>query len=171
MELLVLSLLHYISHGWTFDDCEKSTAIDKDVHPALFCVFLMFGSTVLYQKWVSTPINLSEAQSDMQEYSKAGFPGCIGLSDCTHIVTDQCEYHLKNNHLGAKISLTTRTFNLTCNHHCRILHSTHRRLGKWNNQTMVWGDLFVSGIRDGSILDKVDFELLTHDKVGSLKTL
>jgi hypothetical protein len=27
----------------------------------------------------------------MKEYSEAGFPGCVGSSDCTHIVTDRCE--------------------------------------------------------------------------------
>ncbi len=36
---------------------------------------------------------------------------------------------------------------------------------------MVWLDLFVSGICDGSILDNVPFELLACDKMGSLKTL
>ena len=82
-----------------------------------FCVFLVYGSTVLYKRWVLTPVNLPEAQSNMKEYSLAGFTDCIGSCDCTHIVTDKCEYNLRNKHLGAKLSLTTRTFKLTCNHH------------------------------------------------------
>ncbi len=32
VELLLLGLLRYLGHGWAFDDCEESTAIDKDVH-------------------------------------------------------------------------------------------------------------------------------------------
>jgi hypothetical protein len=107
----------------------------------------------------------------MHEYSRPGFPGCVGLLVCTHIITDCCQYNLKNNHLGAKSSLTMRTFNLTCNCHCRISDSTHGGPDRWNNQTMVRLDLFVSGIHDGSILDNVSFELLAHDKIGSLKTL
>jgi hypothetical protein len=91
VELLVLGLFCYLSHGWTFNDCKESTAIDKDVHRMFFCVFILFGSTILYKKWVSTPINLLEAKSNMHEYSKAGFPGCIGPSDCTNIITDCCE--------------------------------------------------------------------------------
>jgi hypothetical protein len=75
VELLVLGLLCYLGRGWTFDNCEESTAIDKDVHHVFFCVFIEFGSTVLYQKWVLTPVNLPEAQSNMKEYSIAGFPG------------------------------------------------------------------------------------------------
>ena len=45
---------------------------------------------------VLTPVNLPEALSNMKEYSMAGFPSCVGSSDCTHIVTDWCEYNLKN---------------------------------------------------------------------------
>jgi hypothetical protein len=100
VELLLLGSLRYLGRGWTFDDCEESTAIDKDVHRNFFRVFLEFGSTFLYKKWVLTPVNLPEALSNMKEYSVAGFPGCVGSSDCTHIVTDRCEYNLKNNHLG-----------------------------------------------------------------------
>ena len=92
VELLLLGLLRYLVRGWTFDDCEESTAIDQDVHRSFFRVFIKFGSTVLYKKWVLTPVNLPEALSNMKEYSEAGFPGCVGSSECTHIVTDKCEY-------------------------------------------------------------------------------
>jgi hypothetical protein len=171
VELLVLGLLCYLGHGWTFNNCKESTTIFKDVHCMFFCVLFLFSSTILYRKWALTPVNLPESKSNMHEYSKAGFPGCVGLSDCMHIITDCCQYNLKNYHLGVKSSLTTRTFNVTCNHHHRILHSTHGGPGRWNNQTLVWLDLFVSGICDGSILDNVSYELLACDKMGSLKTL
>ena len=95
VELLVLGSLRYLGHGWTFDDCEESTAIDKEVHCCFFHVFILFGSTELYKKWVMTPENLPEANSNMHEYSQAGFPGCVGSCDCTHIVTERCEYKLK----------------------------------------------------------------------------
>ena len=99
----------------------------------------------------------------------AGFPGCVGSSDCTHIVTDRCEYNLKNHHLGAKNSLTTRTFNLTCNHHRQILYITNGGPGRWNDQTMVRLDIFISGISDGIVLEDVSFELLAHDKKDRIK--
>jgi len=69
VELLILGLLHYLGRGWTFDDCEESTTIDSDVHRSFFRVFIKFGSTVLYKKWVLTPVNLPEALSNMKEYS------------------------------------------------------------------------------------------------------
>jgi hypothetical protein len=171
VELLILGSLHYLGRGWTFDDCEESTAIDSDVHRSFFHVFIKFGSTVLYKKWVPTPVNLPEALLNMKEYTEAGFPGCVGSSDCTHIVADRCEYNLKNNHLGAKNSLTTRTFNLTCNHHHPILHTTYGGPGRWNDQTMVQLDSFIYGIRDGIVLDDVSFELFAHDRKGRLINL
>jgi hypothetical protein len=116
---------------------------------------------------VITPVHLAEVQSNMAEYAEAGFPGCIGSSDCTHITTEQCEYNLKNNHLGGKSSHTTCTFNLTCNHRRRILHTTRGGPGCWNNQTMVRFDAFLTNVRDGRILtDK--FELLSYDKEGNV---
>ena len=107
----------------------------------------------------------------MHEYSQAGFPGYVGSCDCTHIITEWCEYNLKNNHLGAKNSLTTRTFNLRCNHRCRILHTTNGGPGRWNDQSMVRMDKFLSGIHDGSVLDDCDFQLLAHSKDGEVKLL
>jgi hypothetical protein len=105
----------------------------------------------------------------MKEYTEAKFPGCVGSSNCTHIISKRCQYNLKNNHLGAKNPLTTWTFNSTCHHCQRILHTTIGGPGQWNNQLMVKLDTFVSGICDGSVLDGVDFELLAQDKDGNIR--
>ncbi len=118
-----------------------------------------------------TPVNLPKAKSNMKEYTQAGFPGCVGSSDCTHIVSKRCQYNLKNNHLGAKSSQTTWTIILTCNHWRRILRRTNGGPGRWNDQSMVRLDKFVSGICDGTVLDDINFELLAHNKDGKVKTL
>jgi hypothetical protein len=91
-------------------------AISQEVHRTFFHIFIDFGSTVLHNKFVLTPVHLDEAKLNMVEYTESGLPGCIGSSDCMHILTEECQYNLKNNHLGGKSSNTTWTFNLTCNH-------------------------------------------------------
>jgi len=116
IELLVLGSLRYLGRGWTLDDIEEQTAISREVHRSFFHAFIDYCSTSLYSRFVITPVHLPEARSNMREYKVAGFPGCVGSTDCTHVTTKRCEYRLKNNHLGAKSSHTTRTFNLTCNH-------------------------------------------------------
>ena len=125
IQLLVLGSLRYFGQGWTFDNIEEQTAISKEVHCIFFHAFIDFGSTSLYSRFVITPLHLPEALSNIQEYKVAGFPRCVGSTDCTYITTERCEYQLKNNHLlGTKSSHTTRTFNLTCNHRWQILHTT-----------------------------------------------
>jgi hypothetical protein len=144
IELLVLRSLRYLGCGWTFDDVEENTAISKEVHRTFFRRFVEFGSTVLYEKYILTPVFVNEAKTHMREFKEAGFPGCVGSSDATHITTDRCEYNLKNNHLGPKSSLTARSYNICVNHHRRILHSTPGGPARWNDQTMVRFDRFIT---------------------------
>jgi hypothetical protein len=100
----------------------------------------------------------------MAEYAKAGLLGCVGSIDCTHIITERCEYNLKNNHLGYKSSYTTRTYNLTCNHRRWILHSTPGAPGRWNDQTMVRLDQFITAIRAGVRFQDHRFERESFDE-------
>jgi hypothetical protein len=91
VQLLLLGTLRYLGRGWTFDDIEEQTAISFSVHRKFFHKFIEFGSTTLYSMHVIKPFHLAEAQSNMSEYAEAGFPGCVGSSDCTHIITERCE--------------------------------------------------------------------------------
>ncbi len=112
---------------------------------------------------MQTSVHLDEAKSNMVEYAESGLPGCVGSSDCTHILTDGCEYNMNSNHLGGKSSNSTRTFNLRCNHQCRIFHTTKGGPGCWNKQTMVRLDNFISGNHDGLILSDNKFNLVSYD--------
>jgi hypothetical protein len=161
--LLVLGSLGYFGRGWMFDDIEGNTAISREVHRAFFHIFINFGSTVLHDKFVQTPVNLDEAKSNIVEYAESGLPGCIGSSDCTHILTQGCEYNLKNNHTGGTSRNTTCTFNLMCNHRRHILYTSIGGPGCWNNQTMVCLDNFISDIYDGLILSYNEFNLVLYD--------
>ncbi len=111
LKLLLLGMLQYFGWGWHFHDIEEKTAISISVHHNFFHVFIYFGSTSLYSQHILTPVHLAEAHLIMAEYMEAGFPGCVGSSDCTNITTERCKYFLNNNHLGAKSSHTTPTFN------------------------------------------------------------
>jgi len=63
----------------------ECTAISQDVIRSFFHCFLDFGADTLYQKWVFAPQTLEEAYGIAHEYSLAGFPGCIGSMDATHV--------------------------------------------------------------------------------------
>ena len=82
LELLILGSLRYLGRGWTFDDCEESTAISEEVHRKFFHQFILIGSTVLFDRYVLTPRTKED-----DEFKLAGLPGACGSSDATCIVT------------------------------------------------------------------------------------
>ena len=118
---MVLGALRYLGRGWTFDDLEESTAVSKDVHRVFFHVFIGFGSTVLYERYVIAPMNFEEAKRHMVEFTEAGLPGNVASADCTHVTSEMCEYNLQNSHLGPKSAHTTCTFSVSANHRKRVL--------------------------------------------------
>ena len=149
LSLLLLGALRYLGRGWTFDDLEEQTLISTEVHRNFFHEFIKVGGTILYDEYVGAPLTVEDCQSHVHEFKMAGFNGCIGSSDATHIAVEKCSYRLRNSHLGAKQHLTTRSFNLTCNHRRKILSVTVGMPGRWNDKTVVLFDRFVRGIYEG----------------------
>ena len=163
IELLVLGCLRYLGRGWTFDDIEESTFINKDVQRVFFHKFVEFGATKLYRKYVTAPSTLEELRDCESEYRSAGFPGCIGSTDATHIPLEKVSYGLRQAHLGYKMSTTTRTYNLTVNHRRKILHTTTGHPGRWNDKTLVRFDSLMNQLRDGEFNSTMSFVLSNKD--------
>ena len=159
VDLLVLGSLRNLGRGRTFDDVEECTAVSQEVHRVFFCQFTEFGITTLYKKHVAYLTNFKEAKRHMKKFTIAGLPGVIGSMDATHITIWQCDYNLRNNHLGSKSLSTTRSYNLTVNHRRRIFHSTRGGPGRWNHKIMDLLDRFVKGTYDGEFLSDVEFKL------------
>ncbi|KAI2511438.1 Plant transposon protein [Fragilaria crotonensis] len=116
IELLLLGSLRYLGRGITFDDIEEATFISRHVHRDFMHRFVSFGAKVVFAKYVRMPTSLEEIRECEHAYRMAGFPGCIGSTDATHIPLDKVSFTIQQNHLGYKMSGTTRTYNLTVNH-------------------------------------------------------
>ena len=171
LELLILGSLRYIGRGFTFDDCEESTAISEEVHRVFFHKFIKIGSTILYDKYVHSPVNAEEIATHTIEFELAGMPGTLASSDATSIIHEMCSWRLRRMHKGGKSKHPTRTYNMTVNHRRRILGTTRGHPGSWNDKTLVLFDTFIKGIKRGDILQDNIFELLeTRDgEVVSVK--
>lgn len=163
-ELLLLGALRYLGRGWTFDDLEESTSISEECHRQFFHVFLKWGSTALFNKLVIAPANANEASTHMHEMQQAGFDGCVGSVDATHVGMMRCPYVRWNHHKGPKESLPARTYNIVVNHRRRILHSTSGHPSRWNDKTLAMFDNFLMGLNKGTILDDSIFNLQTTKK-------
>ncbi len=168
LELLLLGTLCYLGHGWTFDDIEEATNINKETHRQFLHVFIKFGSTVLFDKHVCMPTNAEEAADHMSEYFIAGLPGCVGSADATHVILEKCFHGLAQMHKGFKLPFTACAFNIVVNHRHCILWTTSRFPACWNDKTLATFDCFMSGINNGDFLSDVEFELFKQNESGEV---
>ena len=161
LELLLLGSLRYLGRGWTFCDIQESTKVCREVHRLFFHAFTTFGAQVLYPQFVHMPHTAADFRSCESEYAMAGFPGCIGSTDATHVPLDKVTASFRQVHIGFKggSEATTRTYNLTCNHRRQILHTTTGHPGRWNDKTLVRFDPFMAELRDGAFDELIDFRL------------
>jgi Plant transposon protein len=160
LEIFVLGSLRYLGRGWTFDDISESTGVSEEAHRLFFNFFVKACRANLYPKWVKRPTTEEEVSDCMAEFVEAGFNGCIGSADVTHIILEKCHARLKNQNLGGKDSHTTRAFQLVVNHRRQIIASTVGFPGRWNDQTVVRFDDFITDIQRGYYLEDNEFVLL-----------
>ena len=159
LSLLLLGALRYLGRGWTFDDIEEATAINAETVRQFFHKFIEYGSTDLYEKHVVTPTTAEDAEAHICDFHKAGFPGCVSSTDATHVSLENCSHRLKHIHKGFKLSLPSRTYNISVNHRRRILHSTSGHPASWNDKTLQRFDTFMEGVKSGESLPDVLFYL------------
>lgn len=172
IELLLLGALRYLGRGWTFDDLEENTSISEECHRQFFHKFIRWASTELYKLYVITPSLYSESESHMAEMQEAGFDGCVGSVDATHICMLRCPYNRWNQHKGHKENMPARTYNIVVNHRRRILHSTSGHPSRWNDKTLAMFDNFLTDLNKGTVLNDGTFKLIEkfdNDQVNELE--
>ena len=127
-----------------------------------------YGSTVLYKKWVIEPA-LNRNVSDMEKlFQIAGFDGCIGSSDATHVPMLKCPAWASNMNKGFKLNLPSRTYNATVDHSRRILCSTTGHPATWNDKTLVLYDPLLTKVKDRRVHEEYEFMLYEHDENGDI---
>ena len=100
----------------------------------LYLFFLEYGSTTLYRKWVIDP-SLNKKISDQEKlFRLAGFNGCIGSSDATHVGMLSCAAWAQVLNKGYKLNMPSRTYNMTVDHSRWILGSTLGHPATWNKK-------------------------------------
>ena len=94
------------------------------------------------------------------KFQIAGMPRRIDSTNTCHVwrLDGPHAFWLQNS--GFKVSVPTRTYNLTCNHRQQILSSTKGYSGRWNDKTLVWFDELVTDVRTGRVLPLDTFTLL-----------
>ena len=168
IKLLLLGCLRYIGRAWTYDDIYEANGISVGTNREFILCFIEYGSTVLYKKWVidsRVNRNVDEMESI---FKQAGFNGCIGSSDGTHIPMLKCTQWASNTHKGFKLNMPARTYNVTVDHSRRILSSTSGHPGTWNDKTLILFDEFICGVNDGKVNADYIFHLYERDDDGNI---
>jgi hypothetical protein len=88
--------------------------------------------------------------------------------DATHIGMERCSISRSNMHMGPKLKMPSRTYNITASHRRRILSTTTGHPARWNDKTLMLFDSFMTGLKKGKILSDVAFTLQERDEDGTI---
>ncbi|KAG7362100.1 DDE superfamily endonuclease [Nitzschia inconspicua] len=156
--------------GWTFDGLAEATAISEEVIRTFFHEFIEFGATKLYPEYVVPPPSVEEvAAMCCTEYEAAGYPGCCGSMNATHVEHSKISYRNRQDHLSFKLPFTARTYNLVTSYRRRIFCTTDGHPARWNDKSLVRFDALATALHDGtSPLCDLEFELYTLDENGEV---
>ena len=164
--LLLLGALCYLGWSWTFDCLEENTAISRESHRSFFNEFIKYGSSILYQKYVTQPAKEMSMKDMSEMFQLAGFNGCIGSTDATHVPLLSCPSWATVSHKGHKLKIPCRSYNITVTHARQGTTSGHP--STWNNKTIVLFDELIYQINDGQYKDDYKFKLLEYDEKNNV---
>jgi hypothetical protein len=152
-----------LGRDFKLDDISENTGIAKETHRQFFHQFMLFGSTVLYDKYVKMPLTKEELMPHLQHYAKKGLHGAVGSMDATHIASRRIPNSLRQLHTGYKLTLPARAYNATVNNNRQILNSTKGAPARWNDKSIVHYDEFYNKIKSHEIGNDIEFELYYYD--------
>ena len=168
MKLLLLGSLRYIGRGWTFDDVHEANGISREVNRIFFEAFIEYGSTCLYKKHVLDLANSISISEHEKLFRQAGFNGCIGSTDATHVSMLNCASWASIGHKGFKLSFPARSYNMTVSHSRMILGTTSGHPSTWNDKTLIQFDPLISKIKFGHVPEDFEFSLFERDTNGNI---
>ena len=150
----MLGVLHYFGRGFNFNDIEEANKISAETHSQIFHIWIEYGSTIIYKLHVTLPLLDYFSSESTTLFELAGLNGCLGSTDATYIGMRKCSCWAFVLHKGHKLSMPSRTYNMTVTHAYQILGSTFGHPATWNDKTMIKYDALISGINNGSLLSK-----------------
>ena len=163
IELLLLGTLRILGRDCKFDCIASQIKVSIATIHSFFHKFCLYGATTLFEKHVKYPTTRHELHAQMMDYARLGLHGAVGSMDATHIASIRIPSSIAQAHKSFKSSHTARSYNITVNHKCRILHSTRGFPARMNDKSIVRYDDFYLKILHGEIGNDVEFFLYYTD--------
>ena len=149
--LLLLGSLRYIGRHCHFDDLQEVTKVDKETHRQFFMCLCAWGRQRLFRKFCSPPSTGDEVGKIENLYAAAGFPGCMGSFDVTHVPLQSLSVNLVNQYKNGKHEYPTKAFQVVVDHTSKVLSVCPGMPGTYNDKTIVKYDDFVLSLSKDSL--------------------
>ena len=154
LSLLLLGALRYLGRSWTFDCLEEANGLSRETNRLFFNAFIEYGDTKLYKRYVLGPASKINLLSHGEIYASAGFNGCIGSTDGSHVAMLNCPSWASIARKGPKQSFPCHTFNATVLHTRQILGTTSGHPSTWNDKTVVLFDKLLTKFKETKLRRK-----------------
>jgi len=168
IDLLLLGALRYLGRHCHFDDLQEATKVDKETHRRFFVRLCYWGRTRLFRKFCSPPSTNEEISNITKIYAAAGFPGCMGSFDVTHIPLQALSVNLVNQYKNGKHDYPTKAFQVVVDHTSKVLSVCPGMPGTYNDKTIdktiVKYDDFVTSLRTNPLFR--DYKWSRYDGTG-----
>jgi hypothetical protein len=148
-ELLVMSVLHLLASGASFQSCKVLCNISTLEVRTFFFLFLDAIIDMKYE-YVSLPQNMTELNHVFKYYKDVGLPGCVGSMDVVHVKWAHCPAGDYNRAKG-KEGHPTLAFQCIIDYNCQILSFYGPQFGTRNNKDIVKMDVNVKAIQTKQI--------------------
>ena len=125
------------------DDLEECTAIESETHRQFIKTFICYGSSTLWNQFVIQTKNNEEADYNPNLFKSAGFPGCIGSVDGSHVPIECCADWSQNKHKGYKLNKPSCNYNVTCTHMREFIGCTRGFPATWNDKPQSYTTILI----------------------------
>jgi len=164
VEFKLLGCLRILGRGNVSDDIVEILGIGDTTVNEMFKTFLRNYSDAYFDTYVYVPDG-EEMDKVVEDYSKMGFPGCVGSMDVTHILWHKCPSRLRHVCTG-RYHCPSVAFQIVCSHTRRIHHVSNPFYGATNDITITYNDTYPRDI----MLSKIhqDRKFTTYNREGGL---
>jgi Plant transposon protein len=166
VELKIFAVLRVLGRGYCFDGVEELCLISAECLRIFFRKFVTLFSQENYAKYCNHPDTPEEIERAMGVFTKLVLPGCIGSTDCVHILWERCPAGSRSTHKG-KEGFPTLACEATVDHTKKTIAATEGHPGARNDKTIVKFDGFVTKLHDGELYADVPFDIM--DNQGNVK--
>jgi hypothetical protein len=163
-EYKLLGCLRILGRGCYTDDVSEILGIGNETVNHMFKQFLENYATAYFDKYVYVP-NGEEMNKVVEDYTRMGFPGCVGSMDVTHIMWKQCPSSLRHVCTG-RYHCPSVAFQMVCDHTRRIHHVSRPFYGATNDITITYNDSYPRDVMLGNVHAQRIFS--TYDREGGL---